>query len=29
MDLVGLAPGIYSLKLQAGTEWVTKRLVVQ
>jgi hypothetical protein len=29
LDLTSLAPGVYSLKLQAGAEWVTKRLVVQ
>lgn len=29
LDLTGLAPGLYTLKLQAGQEWVTKRLVVQ
>jgi len=29
LDLTGLAPGLYTLQLQAGPERVTKRLVVQ
>jgi hypothetical protein len=27
-DLTGLAPGVYSVKLQAGEDWVAKRLVI-
>lgn len=29
LDLAGLALGVYSVKLQAGDEWVTKRLVIK
>jgi hypothetical protein len=29
IDLAGLALGVYSVKLQAGDEWATKRLVVE